>query len=177
MNYCEIAPGHPWHGPYHDHEYGFPQTDDAILLERLALEINQAGLSWLTVLKKRQAFRKAFDFFDLDQVAGYGDAERTRLLVDASIIRNRRKIDAVIENARRLGRIRGDYGAFAVWLQAHHPLTKEQWVRLFKEHFVFVGGEIVGEFLLSIGYLPDAHVPTCPVYRRIARLHPPWMNA
>jgi len=176
MNYCEVAPGHPWHGPYHDHEYGFPQTDDAILLERLALEINQAGLSWLTVLKKRQAFRKAFDFFDLDQVARYGDEERARLLADASIIRNRRKIDAVIENARRLRRIRDDYGAFAVWLEAHHPLTKEQWVHLFKEHFVFMGGEIVGEFLLSIGYLPGAHVPTCPVYRRIARLHPPWMN-
>ena len=62
--YCESAPGHPFHGPYHDDEYGFPTTDDTVLFERLVLEINQAGLSWLTILKKRDAFRKAFDGFD-----------------------------------------------------------------------------------------------------------------
>ena len=72
MNYCDVAPGHPWHGPYHDREYGFPQTDDAVLLERLALEISQAGLSWLTVLKKRRAFYRAFDFFDLDRLRQQG---------------------------------------------------------------------------------------------------------
>src|SRR5690554_686766 len=95
-HYCDLAPGHPWHGPYHDGEYGFPVTDETALFERLVLEINQAGLSWLTVLKKRAAFRRAFDNFDVDQVAAYGDMERTRLLNDAGIIRNRRKVDAAI---------------------------------------------------------------------------------
>src|SRR4051795_6539331 len=97
--YCDAAPGHPFHGPYHDHQYGFPLRGDNELLERLALEINQAGLSWLTMLKKREGFRAAFDHFDVDRVAAYGDAERARLLADAGIIRNRLKVDAVIENA------------------------------------------------------------------------------
>ena len=67
--YCDVAPGHPFHGPYHDHEYGFPLEDDAALFERLVLEINQAGLSWLTILKKKDAFRRAFDGFDIATVA------------------------------------------------------------------------------------------------------------
>ena len=77
-SYCDVAPGHEWHGPYHDHQYGFPLTGDDELLERLALEINQAGLSWLTILKKRDAFHRAFEGFDPDRVAAYGDAERAR---------------------------------------------------------------------------------------------------
>ena len=68
--YCDIAPGHPLHGPYHDHEYGFPQREEAVLFERLLLEINQAGLSWETILKKRDGFRRAYDGFDVDRVAG-----------------------------------------------------------------------------------------------------------
>jgi DNA-3-methyladenine glycosylase I len=176
MTYCDIAPAHPWHGPYHDKEYGFPVIDDAVLFERLVLEINQAGLSWLTVLKKRRAFARAFDGFDLDKVARYGSRQRARLLADAGIIRNRRKVDAAIENAKRLRRIRDDYGAVAVWLDAHHPMSRADWVRLFKDRFVFMGGEIVGEFLISTGYLPGAHAPSCPVYQRIVELDPPWMR-
>src|SRR6476619_6825690 len=76
--YCDIAPGHEWHGPYHDTEYGFPLTDDAELFERLVLEINQAGLSWLTILKKRDAFRQAYDHFDPAAVARYGTRGRHR---------------------------------------------------------------------------------------------------
>ncbi|HET9983210.1 MAG TPA: DNA-3-methyladenine glycosylase I [Longimicrobiales bacterium] len=174
MTYCDVAVGHPFHGPYHDHEYGFPLRDDAALFERLTLEINQAGLSWLTILKKKPAFRAAFEGFDIDRVAGYGEAERARLLADAGIIRNRLKVDAVIENARRLQRIRGEHGSFAAWLDRHHPATKPEWVKLFKRTFVFTGGEIVGEFLLSTGYLPGAHVPGCPVYERVLALDPPW---
>ena len=177
MGYCDSAPGHPWHGPYHDREYGFPTQEDTALFERLVLEINQAGLSWLTILKKRQAFRIAFDRFDVETVARYGARERARLLADPGIIRNRLKIDAAIENARRIRRIRDEFGAFAVWLDAHHPLTRADWIRLFKQQFVFVGGEIVGEFLMSVGYLPGAHVPECPVYQRITELEPPWMRA
>lgn len=174
MTYCDAAVGHPFHGPYHDHEYGFPLRDDAALFERLALEINQAGLSWLTILKKREAFRAAFEGFDIDRVAGYGEVERERLLADAGIIRNRKKIDAVIENARRLQRLRGEHGSFAAWLDRHHPRAKADWLKLFRKTFVFTGGEIVGEFLISTGYLPGAHVPGCPAYDRVLALDPPW---
>ena len=76
MSYCDVAPGHPLHGPYHDREYGFPLFEDAELFERLALEINQAGLSWLTVLQKREAFRRAFAEFDIDCVSRFGARER-----------------------------------------------------------------------------------------------------
>jgi DNA-3-methyladenine glycosylase I len=175
--YCDIAPSHPQHGPYHDREYGFPLRGDAELLERLALEINQAGLSWLTILKKKEAFRAAFEGFDPEVVARYGKRERARLLADAGIIRNRLKVDAVIENARRVLGLRESHGSFAGWLDAHHPLDRDEWRRLFKSTFVFTGGEIVNEFLMSTGYLPGAHRETCPVYSRILRLKPPWMQA
>lgn len=175
MSYCEAAPGHPFHGPYHDAEYGFPLRSDAELFERLVLEINQAGLSWLTILKKRDGFRAAFDGFDVDRVAAYGEPERARLLADAGIIRNRLKVDAAIANARTIAGLRDEYGSFAGWLDAHHPRSKEDWVKLFKKTFRFTGGEIVGEFLMSLGYLPGAHHPGCPVYARVAALGPPWM--
>ncbi len=173
-SYCQYAPGHPFHGPYHDQEYGFPVRDDAVLFERLILEINQAGLSWLTILKKRDAFQSAYADFDIDRVAAFDDADRQRLLSDAGIIRNRLKVDAAIENAKRLQEIRRSHGSFAEWLDAHHPRTKPEWVKLFKKTFRFTGGEIVGEFLLSTGYLPGAHTEDCPVYERIRRARPPW---
>jgi DNA-3-methyladenine glycosylase I len=175
--YCEAARGHPFHGPYHDREYGFPIRRDDRLLERLALEINQAGLSWLTILKKREAFRRAFDGFTPGVVAAYGLRDRRRLLSDAGIIRNRLKVDAVIENARRVLELSRSHGSFARWLDAHHPASLEQWARLFRETFRFTGGEIVREFLLSTGYLPGAHHRRCPVWAKVARRKPPWMRA
>ena len=176
-DYCDVAPGHPLHGPYHDREYGFPAREDPVLFERLVLEINQAGLSWELMLKKRAAFRAAFDDYDIDRVAAYGERERARLLGDAGIVRNRRKIDAVIENARRIQALRDGHGGFAGWLDAHHPLDKAAWVKLLRGTFVFMGPEVAGEFLMSLGYLPGAHRPDCPVQVRIARLAPPWMSA
>lgn len=174
--YCQVAPGHPFHGPYHDHEYGFPLRDDNLLFERLVLEINQAGLSWLTILKKREAFRRAYHEFDLQTVAAYGEADRLRLLDDPGIIRNRLKIEAAIDNARRIIEIQKEYGSFAAWLDHYHPLGKPDWVKLFKKTFRFTGGEIVGEFLMSTGYLPGAHAEDCPVYERLAALKPPWLG-
>lgn len=174
MSYCDIAPGHPFHGPYHDTEYGFPVREDSVLLERLALEINQAGLSWLTILKKREGFHLAFEGFDVATVAAYGEAERARLLADAAIIRNRLKVDAVIENARRVAALADVHGSFADWLDAQHPLPKDEWVKLFKKTFKFTGVEITGEFLMSTGYLPGAHVETCPVHGAIMEHSPPW---
>ncbi|HYO77641.1 MAG TPA: DNA-3-methyladenine glycosylase I [Thermoanaerobaculia bacterium] len=170
MSYCDIAPGHPFHGPYHDQEYGFPVTDDDVLFERLVLEINQAGLSWLTILQKRAAFRAAYAQFDIAKVARFDARERARLLEDAGIIRNRLKVDAAIENAKRIQSLQKAHGSFAAWLAAHHPREKSEWVKLFKKTFVFTGGEITGSFLLSIGLLPGAHEETCPVYARIAAM-------
>jgi DNA-3-methyladenine glycosylase I len=172
--YCRAAPGHPVHGPYHDDDYGFPARDDRVLFERLVLEINQAGLSWLTILMKRAAFNEAYAAFDIDAVAKFGAGDRRRLMSDARIIRNRLKIDAAIDNARRLQAIRDSHGSFAVWLDAHHPRPRREWVRLFKETFRFTGGEIVGEFLMSLGYLPGAHQSWCPAYQKIVALAPPW---
>ena len=172
--YCDIAPGHPLHGPYHDTEYGFPQREEAVLFERLLLEINQAGLSWETILRKRAGFRAAYDGFDVDTVAAYGEVERARLMHDAGIIRTRLKIDAAIHNAQVIQRLRDSHGGFAEWLDAHAlenaaPRDKASWVRLFKKTFRFTGGEITGEFLMSLGYLPGAHRPDCPVMWDIAR--------
>ena len=176
MSYCDIAPGHPFHGPYHENEYGFPLKSDAELLERLALEINQAGLSWLTILKKKEAFHDAFDGFDPGVVARYGARQKARLLKNAGIVRNRLKVDAVVDNAKRILELRKTHGSFAGWLDAHHPLEKGDWVRLFGKTFRFTGGEIVGEFLISTGYLPGAHREGCPVGKRVAKLSPPWMR-
>lgn len=173
-HYCDLAPGHPWHGPYHDEEYGFPVADDSTLFERLVLEINQAGLSWLTVLKKRDAFRRAFDNFCIDQVAAYGDAERERLLGDAGIIRNRLKVQAAIHNAGVILQLREEHGSFAGWLDLHHPRPLIEWVKLFRRTFHFTGPEIVGEFLMSTGYLPGAHRDDCPVYSHILAAGPAW---
>jgi DNA-3-methyladenine glycosylase I len=174
--YCDVAPGHPFHGPYHDTEYGFPITDEAGLFERLILEINQAGLSWLTILKKRDSFRAAYAGFDVDRVAAFGAADRERLLADTGIIRNRLKVDAAIENAKRIQALRASHGSFANWLEAHHPQSKPEWVKLFARTFRFTGGEIVGEFLMSIGYLPGSHRPDCPVMKRLARARPAYLR-
>lgn len=173
-SYCAVAPGHPFHGPYHENEYGFPVRDDDRLFERLVLEINQAGLSWLTVLRKREAFVDAFAGFSIDRVARFDARHGAKLLRNATIIRNRLKIDAAVENAKRILTLRETHGSFAAWLDAHHPREKSEWVKLFRETFVFTGGEITGEFLLSTGYLPGAHAEDCPVYARVVRLRPPW---
>ncbi len=174
--YCKIAPGHPVHHDYHENEYGFPVTEERVLFERLALEIMQAGLSWEIVLKKRKAMNKAFDRFNVNKVAKYDAKDVKRLLKEEGIIRNRLKILAIIENAKRIQVMRKSHKGFAKWLATHHPLTKPEWVKLFKKQFLFTGGEITGEFLMSIGYLPGNHAPDCPVFKRIKRLKPPWMH-
>jgi len=174
--YCDSATGHPIHGPYHEFEYGFPLTDEAALFERLSLEISQAGLSWLLVLKKRPALKAAFDEFDVDKVAAYGDAEIARLLADSGIIRNRLKIVAIIENGTRTRALRDSHGGFAAWLASHHPQEHDDWVATFRRTFRFTGTEVVREFLMSVGYLPGAHHANCPVYTHIARQDPPWFQ-
>ena len=162
------------HKAYHDKLYGFPIHDDNELFGRLVLEINQAGLSWETILKKETGFRKAYDNFNIKKVARYTDADRERLLADAGIIRNRLKINATIENAKTILQLQKEYGSFEKWLEHHHPKTKDEWVKLFKKTFKFTGGEIVNEFLMSIGYLQGAHSPDCKIHKRILKTKPMW---
>ncbi len=177
QSYCQAVRDsglHAVHTAYHDLEYGFPLLTDDDLFERLVLEINQAGLSWETILKKREGFRCAYAGFHLETVAAFNQDDVTRLLNDPGIIRNRLKVRAAITNAGRILQLRESHGSFSGWLDAHHPLEKADWVALFKRSFVFTGGEIVGEFLTSTGYLPGAHDASCPTYARILELRPKW---
>jgi DNA-3-methyladenine glycosylase I len=177
--YCDYCNSHPedtYNRVYHDRHYGFPLQDDNLLFERLILEINQAGLSWITILKKADNFRSAYSRFDIDEIAAYDEADRSRLLRDSGIIRNCLKVNAAIENARRIQALRTEHGSFKGWLDAHHPQTLENWVKLFKRAFVFTGGEIVNEFLMSTGYLPGAHSADCPIYEVVLAKSPPWYS-
>jgi DNA-3-methyladenine glycosylase I len=170
MSYCKYCQNLPTDNPhrlYHDTEYGFPIHDDDALFGRLILEINQAGLSWDTVLRKRQSFQQAYSQFSIEAVANYQDADRVRLMNDKGIIRNRLKIEAAIFNAQKIREIQQSIGSFEAWLNQHHPRTKDEWVKLFKKNFKFVGGEIVNEFLMSTGFLPGSHEADCPVQERI----------
>lgn len=164
------------HKNYHDNLYGFPIHDDNELFGRLILEINQAGLSWETILKKEQSFKKAYNNYNIKKVAAYTEKDRERLLNDAGIIRNRLKVNAAIENAKAILALQKEFGSFEKWLEHHHPKTKEEWVKLFKKTFRFTGGEIVNEFLMSIGYLPGAHAENCPVHKKILKQKPMWLK-
>jgi DNA-3-methyladenine glycosylase I len=157
------------HKEYHDNHYGFPIDNDDELFERLMFEINQAGLNWILILKKQNNFRQAFDNYNVDKVASYGENEFNRLMNDVGIIRNRLKINAAIENARVIQMIRKEHGSFRNWLDNNNEdiSTLEAWTKLFKKTFRFTGSEIVNEFLMSTGYLPGAHSPDCPVYAKI----------
>lgn len=182
MSYCTaietMAPEKKaLHKNYHDRLYGFPIHDDNELFCRLVLEINQAGLSWETILKKESTFRKAYHNFNIKKVAAYGESDRQRLLQDPGIIRNRLKVNAAIENARTILELQQTFGSFANWLEHHHPRTKEEWVTLFRKTFKFTGGEIVNEFLMSIGYLPGAHSPGCAIYKKVLKSTPMWLKA
>jgi len=162
------------HRLYHDNEYGFPLINDNELFARLVLEINQAGLSWETILKKKDNFYKAFDDFNISKVAKYNDKKVEKLLQDTGIIRNRLKINAAIENAKKIVELQKEFGSLKNWIDKHHPLPKDEWVKLFKKNFRFTGGEIVNEFLMSSGYLAGSHSADCPIYKKILKLKPMW---
>lgn len=167
MSYCQYAatlPETDLHFQYHRFQYGFPIEDDNELFGRLILEINQAGLSWTTILKKQHHFREAYAGYSIEKVASFGEEEIQQLLQNPGIIRNRLKILAAIHNAHVIRSLQSEFGSFRQWIEHHHPKTREEWTRIFKKTFRFTGGEIVNEFLMSTGYLPGAHTPDCPVY-------------
>lgn len=179
MSYCQYVQeenAHPLHKEYHDQAYGFPITNDNELFGRLILEINQAGLNWLTILKKQEHFRKAYSNFEINKVANYTEEDRERLLSDVGIIRNKLKVNAAIYNAQEILKIQDEFGSFKAWLDFHHPLEIKAWVKLFKKHFKFVGGEICNEFLMSCGYLKGAHEESCVVFGEILSKNPAWLK-
>lgn len=175
MTYCDFVKsltiGNPnyIHKIYHDNEYGFWIDDDNKLFGRLILEINQAGLSWTTILKKHANFIKAYDDFNIEKIASYGEDDIARLLQDAGVIRNRLKIKAAITNANKIIEIQNEHGSFAKWLLLNRDKTKDEWTKLFRKTFAFTGGEIVNEFLMSIGLLSIPHDSDCPIYQKCVR--------
>jgi DNA-3-methyladenine glycosylase I len=168
---------------YHDREWGVPSRDDRHLFEMLLLEGAQAGLSWSTILNKRENYRRALDGFDPEIVAGYGEAKLAELLADPGIVRNRLKVAATVRNARAFLAVRDEYGTFADYLWgwvdgtpivnhpasiAELPATSELSDRMSKElkrrGFTFVGSTIVYSYLQSVGVIDD-HVVGCPAKR------------
>jgi DNA-3-methyladenine glycosylase I len=182
MSYCSIielmsGDRKSLHKEYHNKLYGFPIHDDNELFGRLVLEINQAGLSWETILKKEKNFRQAYHNFNIRKIAAYTESDRVRLLSDAGIIRNRLKVNAALENAKVILKLQKEYGSFEKWLELHHPKSKEEWVKIFKKTFIFTGGEIVNEFMLSIGYFEGAHTPDCRIYKDVLKSKPMWLKS
>jgi DNA-3-methyladenine glycosylase I len=170
---------------YHDDEWAQPVSGDRDLFERLSLECFQAGLSWATILRKRNSFRAGFADFDPVLVAAFGDADRARLLADAGIVRNRAKIEATIANAAALLALAREYGSLAGFLAAELPRpapvlprTAAGWsdipsstpesirlsANLKRRGFSFVGPTVVYAFMQSVG-LVDDHLPGCFRYR------------
>ena len=178
-SYCEFVQTldkNNVHRIYHDTAYGFSIDDDNELFERLVLEINQAGLSWKTILNKQENFKKAYNQFNTKKIAAYKEKDIERLLNDAGIIRNKLKVNAAIHNAQVILQLQKEFGSFKNWLGHHHPKTKDEWVKIFKQTFKFTGGEIVNEFLMSIGYLKGSHVEGCIIYKKLNKQNPKWNN-
>jgi DNA-3-methyladenine glycosylase I len=179
MSYCKYVEDFPkenLHKIYHDTEYGFPIEDDNFLFGRLILEINQAGLSWNTILMKKDNFKEAYSEFNIQKVAKYTDKDRERLLNNAGIIRNKLKVNAAIHNAQQILLLQKEYGSFKNWLDQQHPKTRDEWVKIFKKTFKFTGGEITNEFLLSTGYLKGAHEEGCKIHQEILKQTPRWLS-
>ena len=176
---CPWAISHPLHMAYHDAEWGAPQREDRALFELLILEGFQAGLSWLTILKRREGFRRAFQGFDPQAVAGYGKADLERLLADPGIIRNRLKVEAAPANAKAFLKVQGSHGSFAeyfwgfvdgrpvvnAWKEmsqvpAVTPLAEKVSKDLKARGFKFVGPVSVYAYLQSAGLVND-HLEGC----------------
>ena len=179
MSYCDFCltkPATDVHKVYHDFHYGFPIESDDELFGRLILEINQAGLSWQTILNKQRNFEAAFDYYQISLIAKYDAEKIASLLQNVGIIRNKLKVNAVIYNAQQILTLQEEFGSFKNWLDLHAENSKEEWVKLFKKRFKFVGGEIVNEFLMSSGYLPGAHDENCPIFEEVKKHQPSWMK-
>jgi DNA-3-methyladenine glycosylase I len=191
MSRCEWCGTDPLYLAYHDEEWGKPVHDDRLLFEFLILEGAQAGLSWLTILKKRENYRQAFHAFDYARIANYSQPDVQRLLADAGIVRNRRKIESAIKNAQGVLRIQAKYGSFDAFLWRYVNGTPKQnaWKSMakvpaktelsdrmskdLKQHgFNFVGSTICYAFMQAVGMVND-HTTDCFRYDQIRALSQP----
>jgi DNA-3-methyladenine glycosylase I len=180
--------GDPLYEGYHDHEWGVPEYDSRALWEKLVLDGFQAGLAWITILRKREAFRAAFDGFDPEKVARYGEADRARLMADAGIVRSNAKIDAAINGARIYLDLRdkGEDLSDLLWgftggkpiqsdwermsdVPAQTPVAVEMSKALKARGYKFVGPVIVYAFMQATGLVND-HLVTCPCHGRVKAL-------
>lgn len=187
---CEWCGYNPLYLSYHDEEWGVPVDDDRLLFEFLILEGAQAGLSWLTILKKRENYRKAFDNFDCQLVARYTDRDLERLRGDAGIVRNRLKIEAAIKNARGVIKIQEQCGSLSsfLWSYVDNVPVQNNWSRLVdipsstalsdtlskdlkQRGFSFVGSTICYAFMQAVGMVND-HTTDCFRYQEIKELIP-----
>jgi DNA-3-methyladenine glycosylase I len=180
---CAWCQATPAYRHYHDHEWGFAVTDDRRLFEKLCLEGFQSGLSWLTILNKRENFRLAFDGFDAERIAHYGARDVERLLGDAGIVRHRGKIESTINNAQRVLELRREFGSLAAYAWQHEPAPESRPKRLTwaalkamstspesvamskdlkKRGWRFVGPTTVYAFMQAMGLVND-HVEGCSV--------------
>jgi DNA-3-methyladenine glycosylase I len=183
---CEWCRATPAYQRYHDEEWGFPVTDDRRLFEKICLEGFQAGLSWLTILNKREAFRKAFANFDAKKLAAFDESDVERLLQDAGIVRHRGKIESVINNAHRVIELRKEFGSLAAYAWSFEPdpssrprLATQEALRaapvtpqaaalskdLKKRGWTFVGPTTVYAFMQAMGLVND-HYETCGARER-----------
>ncbi len=179
---CDWCGDDPLYQHYHDTEWGVPSYDDATLFEYLILEGAQAGLSWITILRRRDGYRRAFEGFDPARIAAYGETDIARLLADSGIIRNRKKIESAINNARCFLAVQADYGSFSNYLwgyvdgqprlnrYARHadiPATTELSDTISKamkkRGFNFFGSTICYAYLQSMGVVND-HLTSCHCY-------------
>ena len=182
---CGWCGSDPLYVAYHDREWGVPNRDDRHLFEMLVLEGAQAGLSWLTILRKREGYRRAFDNFDLQRVAAYTDADRQRLLSDPGIVRNRLKIDAAIVNAQAVLKVIEEFGSFDgfIWglaggeprqncwqhlgqIPARTPESDAMSRELRLRGFKFVGSTICYSLMQAVGMVND-HLVDCFRYREL----------
>ena len=170
MSYCDYCNGLPKNDMqriYHDEVYGQKCRDDQELFGRLILEINQAGLSWSTILKKSESIRCAYANFNIQQIADFDEAKINALMNDEGIIRHRGKITAIIHNAQQILTIKQQYRSFFHWIEEKGKITLDEWIKVFKKSFKFVGKEIVKEFLMGTGFIEGAHEPTCPMFTKL----------
>lgn len=191
MNRCGWCTADPVYQAYHDSEWGVPTHDDRRLFEMLVLEGAQAGLNWLTILKKREGYRRAFDSFDVEKVARYGLKQVRRLLNDSGIVRNRLKVESAVRNACAFLDVQSEFGSFDafVWRFVDSTPKQNAWTSLSqipacteesdamskelkKRGFNFIGSTICYAFMQSVGMVND-HVTDCFRYKQVAQLARP----
>lgn len=165
-SYCKTQAEGSMHRWYHDEVYGRMSKNDNELFGRLLMEISQAGLSWEIVLNKYEGIKKAYSDFDIKKISQYSEADITSLMNNKDIIRHELKIRCAVFNAKKILKIQEEFGTFKAWILENKQNSIENWTKLFKKNFKFVGKEIVNEFLISNGIIEGAHDKTCPLYTK-----------